>query len=212
MKKTTILLDAGHGGMLNGQYQTVGKKQYHFTNDKFTVYEGEVNRAMVLYLEKALQEMGFPTIRVMDWNKDTPLKKRVAICDAVNAVTDCLLLSIHNNAASKGIRGTGSKATGTEAFTSRGETESDKWAEYGLKSFMKRLPNRKMRLDKTDGDLDKEADFYVLRESDCPAVLWELGFYDNREDAEFITFWKNQEMMMDAIARGVLDAYNALRT
>jgi len=40
----------------------------------------------------------------------------------------------------------------------------------------------KLRYDLTDGDKDKEAEFYVLRRTACPAVLVECLFFDNPED------------------------------
>jgi N-acetylmuramoyl-L-alanine amidase len=38
----------------------------------------------------------------------------------------------------------------------------------------------------SDGDLDKESDFYVLRKTIAPAVLVEHGFFDNLEDATLL--------------------------
>ena len=38
----------------------------------------------------------------------------------------------------------------------------------------------------TDGDPDKEAHFYILKHTKCPAVLTENLFQDNREDVGYL--------------------------
>jgi N-acetylmuramoyl-L-alanine amidase len=37
-----------------------------------------------------------------------------------------------------------------------------------------------------DGDSDKESNFYVLRNTKCPAVLTENFFQDTKKDVEFL--------------------------
>ena len=43
-----------------------------------------------------------------------------------------------------------------------------------------------MRFDNSDGDPDKEADFYILRNTKCPAVLTENFFMDNPVDCKLM--------------------------
>ena len=53
-----------------------------------------------------------------------------------------------------------------------------------MESYHKRMfPDEKYRLDYSDGDVDKEANFYVLRKTKMPAVLLEMWFFDNYNDA-----------------------------
>ena len=90
----------------------------------------------------------------------------------------CGYFSMHGNAAN-------TKAHGIEIFTSKGETMSDKYATTVMESIMKSFPDEKFRLDTwSDGDIDKEANFYVLRKTAMPAMLLEMWFFDNRKDAE----------------------------
>ena len=42
------------------------------------------------------------------------------------------------------------------------------------------------RKDKSDGDEDYEARFYVLVHTACPAVLLEQGFFTSKIDQEFM--------------------------
>ncbi|MBR5678386.1 MAG: N-acetylmuramoyl-L-alanine amidase [Paludibacteraceae bacterium] len=44
----------------------------------------------------------------------------------------------------------------------------------------------KIRTDYSDGDLDKEAGFFILNRTKCPAALVECGFMDNRTELEFL--------------------------
>ena len=41
-------------------------------------------------------------------------------------------------------------------------------------------------MDKSDGDRDYEANLYVLTHTNCPAVLTENLFQDNKRDVEFL--------------------------
>ena len=51
---------------------------------------------------------------------------------------------------------------------------------------MNRLSQFRFRKDLSDGDLDKEENFYVLKQTHCPAILVENLFFDNRKEAEFL--------------------------
>ena len=43
-----------------------------------------------------------------------------------------------------------------------------------------------MRTDYSDGDADKEAHLYVLKNTNCPAVLTENFFQDNKKDVDYM--------------------------
>jgi N-acetylmuramoyl-L-alanine amidase len=73
---------------------------------------------------------------------------------------------------------------GFEIYTTRGQTKSDLMAsEIGnvIRDFYKK-EGLSLRFDFEDNDLDKEANFQILRQSKCPAVLLECLFFDNWED------------------------------
>ena len=50
----------------------------------------------------------------------------------------------------------------------------------------KNLPNVTFRTDYSEGDPDKEAHLYVLKNTKCPAVLTENMFQDNKDDVVFL--------------------------
>ena len=196
------LLDAGHGGMKDGVYVTAPAKM-HIFDDGLTFYEGVDNRAIVDKLTLLLQLHGIEYRMVHDRECDTPLHKRVAFANQLHAETGrCIYLSIHSDAMPDGAHGKGS---GFSVYTSIGKTSSDVLAEIFCVAYQRKLGQFKFRKDTTDGDLDKEEDFYVLRKTKCPAILIENLFFDNREEAEFLLSESGQNQIS-------LTLLNAIRT
>ena len=70
-------------------------------------------------------------------------------------------------------------------FTSEGQTGADPIAESITEAFKRHVaPDVPVRRgDRADGDQDAEAQFYVLRKTVAPAVLGEVGFFTNINDA-----------------------------
>ena len=107
---------------------------------------------------------------------------------------NCVYLSIHSNAGG---------GRGIEVFTSKGQTKSDKIAQMFFDVFEK-TGKWKMRKDELDGDDDKEANFYVLRKTDCPALLVELLFFDNREEALYLLSEEGQEELAQKLFESIM--------
>ena len=78
--------------------------------------------------------------------------------------------------------------TGWEAYTSVGQTKADLIATELYKEAEKEFApdGWKIRKDTSDGDPDKESQFYILKHTKCPAVLVENFFMDTRKDCAFI--------------------------
>lgn len=177
--KFNWLLDAGHGGMRGNLYTTSPAKMYKFP-DGLTIYEGVVNRQITKILYTMLMTAQVDFSLVYDEVEDTSLKKRVDIANRVHAKDPrCFYLAIHSNAGPEA-------ANGLEVFTSLGVTKSDKFAEVFAEQYLIDLPEFKLRIDPSDGDKDKEANFYVNAYTNCPAVLVENLFFTNRKEAEFL--------------------------
>lgn len=190
------LIDAGHGGMKDGKYTTAPSKMHTF-EDGFTVYEGVNNREIAKRLMTLLDSEGIDYALVYDEKLDTPLTARVAMADKLYAKDKrCIYLSIHSDAMPPESHG---KGNGLSVYTSKGQTKSDKIAEMFCQAYMKLLSDWKFRRDQVDGDADKEEDFYVLRKTDCPAVLVENLFFDNRREAEFLTSEDGQQQIAEAM-------------
>tara|TARA_R100000664_G_C2690974_1_gene95095 strand:- start:263 stop:490 length:228 start_codon:yes stop_codon:yes gene_type:complete len=55
----------------------------------------------------------------------------------------------------------------------------------------------------TDGDVDYEASFYVLRNTVSAAILGEVGFFTNITDARFLDSSEGQQRIARAYLAGV---------
>lgn len=169
-----ILIDNGHG------IETPGKRS---PDGRFKEYLW--NREVAEILCDILCDDGFDARLLVPETNDVSLKTRVNRANKVwKEEGDCILISIHANAA-----GDGSKwmsARGWSCYTTVGQTESDRLAERMYDSFRTEFPDASFRTERTDGDQDYEADFYILRKTRCPAVLLENWFYDNREECAFL--------------------------
>jgi N-acetylmuramoyl-L-alanine amidase len=165
-----VLLDNGHGGLINGTYQTPGKRKDW--GDGNVIYEGEFNRAIVNGIIQDLTLLKIPYVNIAPEYRDITLETRVRRANTY-ARQNCFYLSIHSNAGG---------GVGSEIFTSPGHTKSDRIATIFGQEYQKTFPDRKLRTDFSDGDLDKEERFYVLTKTKMPAILTENFFMDNREE------------------------------
>ena len=191
------LLDAGHGGVLNGIYTTAPAKMWRF-NDGYTICEGVINRYITRKVYNQLNELGIDWMPVYDEHEDTRLEERVKIADRIYETDKrAIYLSIHSNANN------GKGGSGFEIFTSPGQTKSDKVANVFCETYQKFFPQFKFRRDFADGDADKEADFFVLRKTDCPALLVENLFLDNRPEAEFLHSPEGQQKIANCIVSSI---------
>ena len=167
------LLDNGHGGVLDGEYQTKGKRSPEWS-DGSILYEGEFNRGITQRLKTLLVNANIRFSLVVPELEDISLRERVRRVNTLYKNNkSCILVSVHANAGG---------GRGYEVFTSPGETKSDRVATVFFNETAILFPASKMRKDTTDGDVDKEADFTVLTDTYCPAILTENFFMDNEKE------------------------------
>lgn len=128
-------------------------------------------------------------------SRDVSLAMRVQTANAIYALDKrAMYLSVHGNAGG---------GSGWEVWTSVGQTRSDRIATVFYTAMQKEFPGMKYRPDMADGDFDKESNFYVLKNTDMPAILTENFFMD--------TLNPDCELMMSAegvrrIAKAHFDA------
>lgn len=115
------------------------------------------------------------------------------ITDASNNWGADLFVSIHCNAFNK-------EARGSETFHYYGSEKGYALAEYIQTQLACSIetPSRGV----------KQAGFFVLKYSDCPAVLVETAFIDNEEDEQLLL--RHGDCFARAIARGVTDYISSL--
>jgi N-acetylmuramoyl-L-alanine amidase len=177
------ILDNGHGGIIDGIYQTAGKRSPKW-EDGTQLFEGEFNRAVVKRIVKLCEAEGIECINLVDTEEDLSLRWRT---DKANDIyrerqqTDgkkCIYVSVHANGFNK------ESAHGWSVYTTEGETKSDKIAQILHEKAKAEFPTHKMRVDTRDGDADKEANFWVLRKVVMPSILSENFFMTNREESK----------------------------
>ena len=162
-----VILDNGHGGLINGEYQTPGKRSPDWENG--VIYEGALNRIIVNRVIESLIRLEIPFYHASPELEDLSLKARVSRINKIHKKNkNVFLLSIHFNAGG---------GEGIEFFTSKGETKSDELCNNLIGCFKTSMYPFKFRFG-----YKKEEDFYLLRKTKCPAILAELGFMDNKED------------------------------
>lgn len=57
----------------------------------------------------------------------------------------------------------------------------------------------------SDGDMDWEEGFYILRKSLCPAVLTENFFMDSRYDLEYLQSRSGKQAVIDTHVEGIIE-------
>jgi N-acetylmuramoyl-L-alanine amidase len=179
------ILDNGHGGIIDGVYQTSGKRSPKW-EDGTQLFEGEFNRSVVKRVVKLCEKAGIECINLVDTEEDLSLRWRT---DKANDIyrerkqTDgkkCIYVSVHANGFSK------ESAHGWSVYTTVGETKSDKIAQVLHEKAKAEFPTHKMRMDNRDGDADKESNFWVLRKVVMPSILSENFFMTNREESRLL--------------------------
>lgn len=171
-----VILDNGHG------YDTPGKCSPKFPDGR-RIYEYKTNRLIVKKIADLCYNEGIRFYILVPEQNDISLAER---CKRVNAINEnCFLFSIHLNAST--MDGSWGKAKGISFFTSKGKTKSDEYATILFNEAKKEFESEfKLRTDMSDGDPDWEENFYILKNTKCPAVLSENFFMDNREECEFL--------------------------
>lgn len=174
MKQKVVILDGGHGVDCAG-------KRSPIWGDGSQLFEWEFNRDIVRRIAAMLKSDGIKFEILVPEDKDISLSERCRRANVINA--DCgnnaVLFSIHGNAGG---------GTGWECYTSKGDTNADAIATILCKEAEKEFSpdGWKMRFDYSDGDPDKESQFYILKHTVCPAVLSENFFFDNEKDCRMM--------------------------
>ena len=209
-----ILIDNGHGENTeqNGKFSPVLEDSMNipseFTN-KNRFREWKYNRVISHQIVDKLKSMNYDARLVVPEDTDISLSERVrrinTICNKEGA-GNVLLISVHANAVGNGTQWM--NAYGWEAYTTRGKTKSDELADYLYKRADSYLKGRKIREDWTDGDRDKEADFYIIKKAKCPAVLTENFFYDNKDDIKYMVSEEGIHGVVRLHVEGIIDYCN----
>lgn len=208
-----ILLDNGHG------VETKGKR-----SPDESLLEYKYTREITNMIQDRLVELGYDCRRIVPEEEDIPLGTRCKrvnnICDEVGK-SNVLLVSVHCNAAAcDGWR----NGRGWSAYTTPGTTNSDILAEEIYKAAYEELKGysksfeeselkrnqRPIRKDSSDGDMDLEENFWILKNTKCPAVLTENLFQDNKKDVEFLLSEEGKQTIVNIHVKGIINYINKI--
>lgn len=187
-----VIVDYGHGGMIDGEYQTPTGKQYHFTEpEKLSIYEGVTNRGIASKFMNILVEAGVEVFDCVEdcyvtepitaddlEQRDVSLYSRVRNANDENKRGETLFISIHSNAVGYDLRGPSLNPRGASVFVYRNSGIAGLVANKLLSLYSQTgLRPRTIIENKT---------FYVLRKTSMPAILSENGFFVNIDDAKYL--------------------------
>lgn len=199
MNNMKILIDNGHGEDTKGKRSPDGRLlEYAYTRE---IAESVVSK---------LKKLGYDAERIVTESKDISLSERVKRvnnhCNKIGA-KNVVFVSIHCNAAGNG---QWLNARGWCAYTTKGETKSDKLAEHLYDAAEKQFIGHKIRTDKSDNDKDWESNFTVIYGTKCPSVLTENFFMDNKEDVEYLLSEKGKQAIVDTHVYGIINYIKTL--
>ena len=186
MKNLVVIIDNGHGK------NTPGK----CAPDK-SLFEWQWTREIAAMLCMRLYGINtIQTVILVPEEQDVSLKERVRrvntiVHDAKIAGKEVLLISIHINAAG---HGTWKTASGWSVWVANNASEKSKLFAQIAYSEALSLHLKGNRV------VPKEqywsSNFYILKNTLCPAVLTENMFMDNQEDVQFLNSEKGKEMIV----------------
>ena len=185
-------IDYGHGGYDSGALGINGTQ------------EKNINMSVGFKVANYLKSAGIDVCFTRDsdkvpWlsNLSQDLAKRMQIANNYNPD---IFVSIHCNSFS-------ANSKGFEIFTTPGQNNSDILATKIHSRVKYIFPDLIYREDISDGDVDKEANFYVIKYAKCPATLIEMLFISNPEEEKMLNNPEFQDKMAFAIAQGIGDYF-----
>ena len=182
----TVVIDAGHGGIDGG---VVGKQS--------GVKESHLNLIYAKLLSAQFERAGFRTVMTREGEgglygaptsgfKRRDMEKRKEIIQSANAD---VVVSLHMNRYGSPGR------SGPQVFYQVGSAEGQKLAERIQDALNRFTGNHHAAL---------AGDYYVLRVSDCPAVIVECGFLSNAQEEALLQQSDYQAELVNVIFDGIM--------
>ena len=190
-----ILIDNGHGINTPGKCSPDGRfKEYAWARE---IAKMLYNRLKDSYTTKLI------TPEEVDISLATRVKRVNDVC-LEHGAKNVLLISIHTDAAGAdgkwhNARGFSARV-GTNASSRSKKLASCLWnraIEMGLKGN-RCVPNEKYIAQ----------NLYILKYTQCPAVLTENLFQDNKDDVDFLLSAEGKKKIVDMHVKGIIDYIN----
>lgn len=185
-----VLIDNGHGAETPGKRSPDGRLRE-------CVYTREIADRVV----NRLQAEGVDTIRIVPEEADIPLTERVARANKYYAESgrQAILISIHCNAAGGG--SAWMDARGWSVFVDTTASDNSKRLATAMADAAK---TKGVTVRKETGDRSYwMAGLYICKHTNCPAVLVENFFQDNKEDVDFLLSEEGRQCVTDITVEGI---------
>ncbi|MBR2476858.1 MAG: N-acetylmuramoyl-L-alanine amidase [Clostridia bacterium] len=199
-KGPLVVIDAGHGGKDPGALARDEDGEVIYLDDEeeeVYIQEKDVNLAVALKVYKYLKDEGVNVMMIRDVDEFVELRD---IADIANEYGADLFVSIHSNSVD-GVP----TANGTEVLY----FDTDEKTEYGIssKALAKNILDEMIdATDMFDRGLQNRPGLAVLKWTEMPAALVELGFLTNADDQEKLINNRWQEKAAKGIAKGIMNA------
>lgn len=201
-----ILIDNGHGEDTKGKCSP--DALHGMMESPYWLKEWKWTREVAAAVVQCLQAEGYTAHLLVKEDRDVPLKDR---CNRVRAYCDrygkdnVILVSVHVNAIGDGIKWM--TVRGWQIHTSTGVTKSDRLAAciWNVAKEEFRPPLKVRSYEESPLGHDFENDFYILKNTPCPAVLIENFFQDNKDDVAYIRSDKGKGSCIHVIVQGIED-------
>lgn len=183
-----VLIDNGHGKDTAGKRSPDGRlREYAYA------------REIAARLEQALKERGIEAIRITPEENDISLAERCRRANRYGAY-GVILVSIHCNAA--GADGKWHDARGWSAYVSRNASKKSKELACRLIDAAETQGLKVRRYSQDEPYWTQN--LAICRDTNCPAVLTENLFQDNREDVDYLLSEKGKRTIVELHVEGIM--------
>lgn len=186
-----VLIDNGHGENTPGKRSPDGRLR-----------EWAYSREIADMVVSGLRKRGIDAERIVKEDTDVPLSERCRRANAIykEAGKKAILVSIHCNAAGNG--NSWMNARGWSVFVSNNASANSKKLAtcLGEAAEVQRVTIRKQ----TPKLMYWEQNLAICRDSNCPAVLTENFFQDNKEDVEYLLSREGKDTVARIHVEGIV--------
>lgn len=181
------LLDNGHGGLINGRYQTQGKRSPTM-DDGRVVFEGVFNRDIVNGIARRCAEENIdyeilvPTARDIALHRRSRKANEILLDEMINNDRKCILVSVHANAHEPEGEFIFNDAHGIETFYFMKNGKESQNGKKAASVFQKHMIAETGRRDRGA----KGKNLHMVRETKMTSLLTECGFMTNPEEARLL--------------------------
>ena len=181
-----ILIDNGHGKETSGKRSPDGRlKEYAYTR--------EIADRVVI----ELQNEGIDAMRIVPEENDVTLSERVKRVNAFGK--EAILISIHCNAMGSGAGWM--PANGCSVLVGNNASKNSRRL---ARQLAQAALNRKVKVRRpSPQDLYWTANLYICQKTNCPAVLVENFFQDNKEDVEYLLSEEGKLCVTNILLEGI---------